>query len=100
MSDVVWVAVITGAVTIANALLNHRSKKKDDLSVLRKDVATLNRAVDRIAAGLALGLKNDQVIFKAFRNNAINGESELQDRLMDEYFANCAADGFKIGKGE
>ena len=33
-----------------------------------------------------MALENDKVIFKALRNHEINGDSEEQERKMDEYF--------------
>lgn len=101
MSDVVWVAVITGSVTLANALLSRRWNKNDELAKLRKAIASLYKQVNRIAKGMDIALKNDQVIFDAFRKNAINGESEVQDKIMEDYFRECAVAGFKAdGKEE
>jgi hypothetical protein len=100
LKDIVRVAVITGCVTLINgplliAILTRHWKKNDDLAPVKNDIAKLFTLVDRIAAGLNIGLKNDQVIFDAFRKNAINGESELQDRVMDDYFRECTVNGFK-----
>jgi len=95
MSDVIWVAVITGSVTVANALLSRRWRKDDELGKLRAAITTLYRQVDRIAKGMDIALKNDQVIFDALRKNQINGESEVQDKIMEDYFRECAVAGFK-----
>ena len=38
------------------------------------------------------------VIFNAFRKNAINGESEVQEQKMRDYFSRCATEGFNSGK--
>jgi len=95
MSELIWVALITGSVTVANGLLSRRWKKGDDMSQVRADIARLYRQVDRIAKGMDIALKNDQVIFDAFRKNQINGESEIQDRIMEDYFRECAVNGFK-----
>lgn len=101
MSDVIWVAVITGSVTLANALLSRRWGKDDEIAKLRKAIASLYKQVNRIAKGMDIALKNDQVIFDAFRKNAINGESEVQDKIMEDYFRECAVAGFKAdGKEE
>lgn len=101
MSDVVWVAVITGSVTLANALLARRWNRTDELAKLRSAIASLYRQVNRIAKGMDIALKNDQVIFDALRKNAINGESEVQDRIMEDYFRECAVAGYKAdGKEE
>ena len=95
MSDLIWVALITGSVTVANGLLSRRWKKSDDLSQMRNDIQRLYRQIDRIAKGMDIALKNDQVVFDALRKNAINGESEIQDRIMEDYFRECAVNGFK-----
>ena len=101
MSDVIWVAVITGSVTLANALLSRRWRKDDELAKLRKAITSLYRQVNRIAKGMDIALKNDQVIFDALRKNQINGESEVQDKIMEDYFRECAVAGFKAdGKEE
>jgi hypothetical protein len=42
--------------------------------------------MDEIKQGIRLGLENDAVIFKALREHQINGESECQERKMNEYF--------------
>lgn len=42
--------------------------------------------MDEIKEGIKLGLENDAVIFKALRENKINGESETQETKMNEYF--------------
>jgi len=101
MSDVIWVAVITGSVTVINGILSKRWKKSEELSQVRSDINKLFGQVNRIAKGMDIALKNDQVIFEAFRKNAINGESEIQDQIMENYFRECAVAGFKAeGKGE
>ncbi|MFA5544677.1 MAG: hypothetical protein WDA14_03415 [Sphaerochaetaceae bacterium] len=45
-------------------------------------------------------MKNDKVIFDALRKNSINGDSELQERVMEEYFTECTIEGFKAYKEE
>lgn len=103
MSDVVMVAVITGCIALLNGpivltIMNKRFKKNDELSQIKSDIAQLNKLVDRIGEGLNIGLRNDKVIFKSFRENNINGDAEAQERIMDEYFTKCALDGFKSDK--
>ncbi|MEA5032300.1 MAG: hypothetical protein VB025_09150 [Sphaerochaeta sp.] len=103
MSDLVKVAVITGVITLVNGplvigLLARKSRKDDEVRKLRGDVAKLFKLVDRIAEGLTYGLENDAVIFNAFRKNSINGESEVQEQKMRDYFSRCATEGFKSGK--
>lgn len=41
---------------------------------------------DRVMEGLEIGLENDSVIFKALREHKINGESELQEQKMNQFF--------------
>jgi hypothetical protein len=81
-------------------MIAKNTKKKDEIRELRSDVARLFKLVDRIAAGLTIGLKNDKVIFDALRKNSINGDSELQERVMEEYFTECTIEGFKVCKEE
>lgn len=105
MSDMVQVAIITGVITLVNGplvitLISKNSKKNDEIKELREDVGNLFKLVDRIAAGLTIGLKNDKVIFEAFRKNSINGDSEIQDKVMDDYFTECTVEGFKSGREE
>ncbi|WP_422477183.1 hypothetical protein [Pleomorphochaeta sp. DL1XJH-081] len=105
MSDMVQVAIITGVITLVNGplvitLISKNSKKNDEIKELREDVGKLFKLVDRIAAGLTIGLKNDKVIFEAFRKNSINGDSEIQDKVMDDYFTECTVEGFKSGREE
>lgn len=100
MNNETLAVVIAGSITLLNgpvliAILSRRWKQNDELHQLKGDITRLFSLVDRIAAGLNIGLKNDQVIFEAFRKNAINGESETQDRAMDNYFRECAVNGFK-----
>ena len=110
MSDIVLVAMITGGVALSNgvvlAMLNRRwkskdqcnheiSQMKDGMSELQGDTKKLFKLMDRLGAGLNIGLKNDKVIFKAFRENCINGESEIQEKIMDEYFTECTMNAFR-----
>lgn len=49
-------------------------------------VADLETKFDRLSEGIELGLENDTVIFKALREGHINGESERQEKKMNEFF--------------
>lgn len=49
-------------------------------------VADLETKFDRLSEGIELGLENDAVIFKALREGHINGESEAQERKMNDFF--------------
>jgi hypothetical protein len=104
MHDAVLVAVITGCVALSNGILstilNRRWKRNDKLAEMRSDISRLYHMVDRLGKGLCLGLENDKVIFKAFREHAINGESETQEERMDTYFRECAVHDLKAGDGK
>ncbi len=75
--------VLTAVVTIVCCLfgsggivmwgLDRYAKRKD------------NR-MEEIKEGIKLGLENDAVIFKSLREHKINGESEAQERKMNDYF--------------
>lgn len=49
-------------------------------------VEELETKFDRLSEGIELGLENDAVIFKALREGHINGESEAQERKMNDFF--------------
>lgn len=85
MSDAVVSAIVTGVVAVLVTAINKWGDKKN-----------IKCAINRIAEGLNIGLENDRVIFRAFRENKINGESEAQERKMDDYFRKCASDGYKV----
>ena len=92
MSDPVRLARIGGGIALLNgpillAIFNNHIKKTDETKKIREDIIKLSKVVDRIGDGLNIGLRNDKVIFEALRKNSINGESERQEQIMDEYFA-------------
>jgi glutaredoxin 2 len=99
MSDPVTVALIGGGIALLNgpillAIFNNHIKKTDETKKIREDITQLSKLVDRIGDGLNIGLRNDKVIFEALRKNSINGESERQEQIMDEYFTNCVTSRF------
>ena len=103
MSDPVMVALIGGGIALLNgpillAIFNNHIKKTDETKKIREDINKLSKVVDRIGDGLNIGLRNDKVIFEALRKNSINGESERQEQIMDEYFTNCVTSRFSIDK--
>ena len=105
MNDIIKVAVITGVITLLNGplfitIMSRHWRKDDEINNLREDIDKLFKLVNRLAAGLEIGLRNDKVIFRALRENCINGDSELQDKIMDEYFTECTVHGFKVDKEE
>ena len=56
----------------------------------------IKKSIGCLADGLSIGLDNDRVIFKALREHCINGESEEQERQMDEYFRKQTKKGFIV----
>jgi len=103
MSDSVTIALIGGGIALLNgpillAIFNNRMKKHDETKKIREDITQLSKLVDRIGDGLNIGLRNDKVIFEALRKNSINGESERQEQIMDDYFTNCVVSGFSVNK--
>lgn len=48
-------------------------------------VHDLEHKVDRLCEGMELSIMNDKVIFKALREGHINGESERQEKKLDEF---------------
>lgn len=105
MSDLVKVAFITGAITLVNgplliALLGRKWKRNDELVALKGELKTVSKILRHLGNGLDIGLRNDRVIFRALREHSINGESEEQEKIMEEYFTRCTIAGFKSDKGE
>jgi len=105
MDNLITIALITGTITLLNGpllitIMSRHWKKDDEIGNLRDDIDKLFKLVNRLAAGLEIGLRNDKVIFRALRENCINGDSELQDKIMDEYFTECTVHSFKMDKEE
>ncbi len=115
MDNLTIVALITGGVSLSNgiilALFNRKWKRRDacddevsqmknEISAMGEDIKNLSNLMSRLGNGLNIGLRNDKVIFRAFRDNSINGDSEAQERVMDEYFTQCALSGFNTGRKE
>ncbi len=99
MSDPIVIALIGGGIALLNgpillAIFNNHLKKTDETKKIREDINKLSKVVDRIGDGLNIGLRNDRVIFEALRKNCINGESEKQEQIMDDYFTNCVVSTF------
>lgn len=66
--------------------LNRYAKKVDRNDEKIKTLERINERLELLQSGLVMALENDRVIFKALRTHEINGESEEQERKMDEYF--------------
>jgi len=67
-------------------LLNRLAKKSDDRLCYAKDLKEIKATITKIQMGLVMALENDKVIFKSLRTHEINGESEEQEKKMDDYF--------------
>ena len=79
------VACIFGSGGVALWFLNRIARRIDEKEEAKKDMKELKAAVKDIERGLVITLNNDRVIFNALRTHEINGESEEQERKMDEY---------------
>jgi len=66
--------------------LNRIAKKNDSKDILRKDVSEIKKILSVLQEGLIICLENDFVIFHALKTHQINGNSEIQERKMNEYF--------------
>ena len=67
-------------------LLNRLAKRSDDRHLYAKDLREIKATITKIQMGLVMALENDKVIFKSLRTHEINGESEEQEKKMDDYF--------------
>ena len=59
-------------------------------------IGDIETAIERLSEGVVLGLENDTVIFEALRKGHITGESEHQEKKMNEYYHKCTNKGFEI----
>lgn len=67
-------------------MLNRIATKNDQRSCFDQDIKDIKRTTHHVQQGLIMALENDKVIFKSLRTHEINGESEEQEKKMDEYF--------------
>lgn len=79
-------ATLFGSGGIVLWLLNHFAKKSDQRLGYAQDLKDIKLTIHTIQAGLVMALENDKVIFKSLRTHEINGESEEQEKKMDDYF--------------
>jgi len=80
VSDIVIVAIITGAFGLAPHVMARFGGQK--------------RALDRVAKATEINLKSIKIIFKALREQSINGESIEQERKIDEFLMDSTSSGF------
>ena len=83
MTEAMWVAIIAGGFGFAGSALS-----------IFFGLERVKKAISRLGEGLSIGLDNDRVIFKALREHAINGETEAQEKKMDEFFRKQTEKGF------
>jgi len=84
-----WIALLAtlfGSGGIVLWLLNRLAKKNDQRVCYAQDLLDIKEKIQAIQMGLVMALENDKVIFKSLRTHEINGESEEQEKKMDEYF--------------
>jgi hypothetical protein len=67
-------------------LLNRHARKADGMDEKSKTLERISDKLEIVQEGLVMALENDRVIFKALRTHEINGESEEQEKKMDQYF--------------
>lgn len=73
-------------------VLNRHAKKVDGKDENSKTLDAIDRRLCTMQDGLVMALENDRVIFKALRTHEINGESEEQEKKMDQYFISLLED--------
>lgn len=66
------------------------------LNQIENTLTTLMEVMMRNSEGTILSLQDDVVIFNALRHNHINGESEEQEKKLQEYYKKCAASNFQF----
>ena len=94
MTESVIVALIIGGFGFAGSELANVFSIRG----LKNSMRQLEIAISRLGGGVKIGLDNDKVIFKAFRDNCINGESEEQERRMEKYFRDSTINSYGVEK--
>jgi hypothetical protein len=79
-------ACLFGSGGVVLWLLNRYAKRYDERHCYQKDLKDIKHTINLVQTGLVMALENDKVIFKSLRTHEINGESEEQERKMDDYF--------------
>lgn len=74
----------------------HFNEDSKHFTKLDNGLSEVQRALNRNAEGTALGLENDIIIFNAFRDNHINGESEKAEKKVRAYLMASAAETLKV----
>jgi hypothetical protein len=76
-------------------ILKRLAEKTDEKDTSAKTLSDINKRLGVLQDGLVMALENDRVIFKALRTHEINGESEEQEKKMDQYFISLLDKGEK-----
>ena len=87
--------------TLDNDIASINKKLLNDYNHLRSvddKINNLIRSQRRAMKGLIICLENDRVIFDAFKNNKINGESEIQKLKLNDFIKECLEDDLKDGR--
>lgn len=64
---------------------SRRKAQEAQLRDIQQKLQSNNDTLRDIVDGLSLSLESEKIIFNAFRNNHINGESEKMDDKIDKY---------------
>ena len=84
---------------LSDSLSSINEKLSNDYSRLNSIERTLEliaEVLSRDSEGTILSLQNDAIIFEALRNHHINGESEAQEKKLQEYYKKCAEFNLKL----
>ena len=67
-------------------VLNRMAKKHDFNDSTAKDLIEIKASMQLLLKGLIMCLENDCVIFNALKTHQINGDSEKQEKKMNDFF--------------
>ena len=67
-------------------VLNRMAKKHDANDSTAKDLIEIKASMQLLLKGLIMCLENDCVIFNALKTHQINGDSEKQEKKMNDFF--------------
>lgn len=80
-------------ITINDQFTSMNKKLEGDyerLNAIESTLRIMSEVINRTSKGTILSLQNDSIIFNALRTNHINGESEKQEKKLDEFYKECA----------
>jgi len=67
-------------------VLNRMARKHDANDSTAKDLIEIKAFMQLLLKGLIMCLENDCVIFNALKTHQINGDSEKQEKKMNDFF--------------